>query len=158
MQLWLVRHAIAEEPEFAASDFERKLTSKGRKQFRRLADCLAAQGVTPQAILTSPLVRAVETAEILAEAAGMSGAACRRDQRLGPGVTVESVAMLADQQASDCVALVGHEPDMSELVTVLTGGVVQFSKGAIACIEFAGRVGAGEGCLRWFLVPKLLKD
>lgn len=158
MQLWLVRHAIAEEPESVATDFERKLTSKGRKQFRRLAVWLATQGAVPQAILTSPLVRAIETAEILAEAAGLDDAACRRELRVGPGVTVEAIAELAEQLAVDCVAVVGHEPDMSELVAILTGGVVQFSKGAVACIEFADRVVAGEGCLRWFLPPKLLQE
>jgi phosphohistidine phosphatase len=113
MQLYLVRHAEAAPGE---PDELRPLTGAGREQARSLGVRLREQGVRPDAILTSPLLRARETGELLARELGVPA---RPDERLGPGATASAVT----EAAADCriVVAVGHQPDCGQIAAALTG-------------------------------------
>ncbi|HEY2250387.1 MAG TPA: phosphohistidine phosphatase SixA [Planctomycetaceae bacterium] len=158
MQLWLVRHAVAaERGEFDGPDAERPLTPKGRRRFREFCDWLADQTAMPPAILASPLVRAAQTAAILAKSAGLKKADIVSTDLLSPGVDVRQLMQFAAAQAAECLALVGHEPDMSRILSELVGGgAVRFGKGFIAAVEFDADPAIGSGRLCWFVGPKLL--
>lgn len=157
MQLWLVRHAVAaERDEFAGPDTERPLTNKGRRRFREFCNWLADQTAMPGRIVSSPLVRAAETAAILAKAAELKKSTVAFTDILAPGLDTTALLQFLGDDAQDCTALVGHEPDMSQCLTeLLGGGQFAFGKGFIAAVEFASAPALGAGRLRWFAGPKL---
>jgi phosphohistidine phosphatase len=113
MRLFLVRHAHAAA---GTPDDLRPLTTEGREQARALGERLAA--VRPDVVLSSPLLRARETADAIARAAGAS---LRVEDALAPGATAESVVAAA-AGAGETVVVVGHQPDCSEIAAALTGG------------------------------------
>ena len=115
MRLYLVRHAKAASGE---PDELRPLTPEGREQARELGQRLAAEGVHPDAVLTSPLLRARETGEELARAFGVSS---EPDERLAPGASAESIRSAVAGRGEHVVAI-GHQPDCSEIAAELTGG------------------------------------
>ena len=121
MRLFLVRHAEAAPGE---PDDLRPLTAAGRDTARELGTRLAVE--QPGAVLTSPLLRARETAAAIAEASGLSAEA---DERLAPGATADDVRSATTGRGETVVA-VGHEPDCSEIVLALTGREVRFAPGA----------------------------
>jgi len=115
MRLYLVRHA---EAALGEHDGLRALTPEGRRRARELAERLRDDGVEPDAIITSPLLRARETGEALAEATGVGA---QSDERLAPGATEEDVrAAIAGR--GETVVVVGHQPDCGRIVAALTGG------------------------------------
>lgn len=139
-------------------DFERSLTAKGRKQFRSVAEWLVEHGQVPRLILTSPLNRALETAEILASAANIGKEDIEVEQQLSPGLDPVRLVNLLDSLDESPIAIVGHEPDLSHFTSELIGGGhLNLCKGAVACLEFDEQVGLGEGRLRWLITPKLLQ-
>jgi phosphohistidine phosphatase len=115
VRVYLVRHAKAESGE---PDELRALNDKGRKQARRLGKRLAREGVRPDAVLTSPLLRARETANAIAKATGVTA---EPDERLAPGARADD---LRDAVAGrgDTVVVVGHQPDCGQIAAALTGG------------------------------------
>jgi phosphohistidine phosphatase len=115
VQLYLVRHAEAADGE---PDELRPLTAEGRRAARELGERLAADGVRPDAVLTSPLLRARETGAELARAAGVEAEA---DERLAPGATAEAVRAAADGRG-ETVVVIGHQPDCGRIAAALTGG------------------------------------
>jgi len=115
VQLYLVRHAQAADGE---PDELRPLTAEGRRAARELGDCLAAEGIRPDAVLTSPLLRARETAAEVARPAGLQAEA---DERLAPGATAEDVKAAASERG-ETIVVVGHQPDCSQIAAALTGG------------------------------------
>jgi len=162
IELFLVRHAVAGERGPAYPDDRlRPLTEEGSARFRQAVRGLAAIEVTFDLILTSPLVRARQTAELLV--AGLPGHP-RMDtlDALAPGgrvpLIMEAIAHRSRQRLSR-IALVGHEPDLGELASRLLGarGAFQFKKGAICCIELQGRLAGGPGTLLWHLPPRVLR-
>src|SRR5437588_7224866 len=104
MRLYLVRHAEAAPGE---PDELRALTDRGHEQARELAERLAADGLQPAVVLSSPLLRARQTASTLARALGC---ACDADERLAPGATPEQI-VAAVSERGDVVVAVGHQPD-----------------------------------------------
>lgn len=158
MQLWLVRHAIAVEgiPD-GLEDGDRPLTPKGRRQFKNLARALAACGDQPDLIITSPLVRAVQTAEILRKATGLRKKQVQVEEFVSPGMNAKRLLRhLRGLDQAGTVAVVGHEPDMSGCARqLLSGGSLVFGKGHIACIEYEEGATMKSGKLAWFLGPKL---
>jgi phosphohistidine phosphatase len=115
MQLYLVRHAEAADGE---SDELRPLTAEGRRAARTLGERLAAEGVHPDAVLTSPLLRARETGAELARPVGLEP---EPDERLAPGATAESIRAAAAGRG-ETVVVIGHQPDCSRVAAELTGG------------------------------------
>ena len=115
MQLYLVRHAEAASGD---PDELRPLTQEGRAAARELAQRLAAEGVRPDAVLTSPLLRARETAAELARPAGLEA---EPDDRLAPGASPEDVRAAAGERGQ-IVVVVGHQPDCGKIAAALIGG------------------------------------
>ena len=159
MQIWLVRHALAVDRElFDGADEDRPLTPKGERRFRRLCRWLVESVDPPDRIVSSPLVRAVGTAAILAEICGIREREVELSPLVAPGCDCEKLIRLCDEEPVERIAVVGHEPDFSQLFAdLIGGGSVRFAKGAIAAIEFAERPAAREGKLCWFIGPKLTK-
>ena len=130
MRLYLCRHAKAAPGE---PDATRELAPEGRDQARVLGELLAAREDPPVLVLSSPLVRARQTAEVLAE---LTGAPLRIEERLAPGATAAAlVAALAGEPGP--VATVGHQPDCSEIAVALTGKDPGFRVAGMAEIELA---------------------
>jgi len=153
LDLFLVRHADAEPARSGQSDADRRLTDKGLKQAARLAAWAKDKGLEVPLIVSSPLIRARQTAEPLARALE---AELITDARLAGGsLTASALGEILDEVGSPtALMLVGHEPDMSELVEELTGGVVDFKKATIALIRLeTARQGGGE--LAWLIPPKM---
>jgi phosphohistidine phosphatase len=115
MQLYLVRHAEAAGGE---PDELRPLTPAGREQARSLGERLRESGVRPDAILTSPLLRARETAALLARELDVEAVP---DDRLAPGATADQITSAVDGRG-ETVVVVGHQPDCSRIAAALTGG------------------------------------
>jgi phosphohistidine phosphatase len=125
--IWLLRHGDAQD---GSPDSERPLTDKGRGQSRSAGAALAALGVEIDACLTSPKLRAVETARIACEQ--LNGPEPQEDPRLAGGEfdPEELAAGLGDK-----VMLVGHEPDFSDAIRSLTSARVDLKKGGLAAID-----------------------
>ena len=157
MFLHLLRHAHAGDPSaWDGPDAVRPLSDKGRAQAERLGRFLAAHGFETEIVMTSPKTRALQTAEIVADRLGASVAV---DERLGGGLFLAHVdAILADHGDPTSPVLVGHDPDMSDLVSMLCGGAeVPMRKGAFARIEVGTPLAPGTGALRWLLPPDAIK-
>jgi phosphohistidine phosphatase len=123
--LWLLRHGEAED---GSPDSERRLTKKGRKQAKDAGAALAELGMTVDACLTSPKVRAYETARLACEALGVEP---QHEPKLagGPFDAEQLAAGLGD------VLLVGHDPDFSMSIHEMTGAQVRLKKGGLAGID-----------------------
>ncbi len=164
MDLYVVRHAIAfdPDPEQWPDDRERPLTAQGEKKFRRAARGLTELVPSVDVLLSSPLVRAWQTAEILEKKAGWL--APRRFEQLEPGCPpMETVAALQPHASAGSVALVGHEPGLNELISYLLTGEpgrvrLEMKKGGVACLSVDGALEAGAATLRWLLAPGLLRS
>ena len=156
VDLYLLRHAHAGNPErWSGPDEDRPLSARGRRQAERLGAFLADRGLRPDAILTSPKARALETANLVAHALGGEP---RVDDRLaGPLDLADLDAVLADAGDPARPLVVGHDPDFSELAAALcdTAGL-HLAKGALARIEAPRPLRPGEGLLRWLVPPDLL--
>lgn len=154
MNLILLRHGKAED-NHADGDFSRALVEKGRKQSRRAARLLKAANILPDIVLTSPLVRARQTAEEFCQTAGIPGATIQG--WIACGMTPETaMSELTAFRDFGSVAIVGHEPDFSELLEWLLGtssGNIEVKKGAIASIQI--NPPSKRGTLT-FLIPPLL--
>ena len=161
LTVYLVRHAIAaERGEDWPDDSKRPLTSDGVTRFKEAARGLARMEVAVDAVLTSPLVRARQTAEILA-AALPGDPPIVEMASLAPGVAVKTVVdELGKQGRRRRIALVGHEPEIGELAARLvgSGNPIPFKKGGVCRIDFNGPPAEGPGTLCWFAPPKVLRQ
>ena len=128
MRLYLVRHAHSAPGE---PDSLRPLSEKGREQARAVGELLAP--AAPDAVFTSPLLRARETATAIARAGGLEA---RSDERLAPGATAEDVLAIVDG-AGETVVVVGHQPDCSEIAAALGAGEHDFAPTGVLEIELA---------------------
>jgi len=160
MELYLLRHGIAADiAGKIRSDSERPLTAEGTKEMRAEAKGMIHLGLNFSAILTSPLIRAKQTAEAVADVLGCSQKikTCRA---LGiPSVRQELVEELEEFRGEDKILLVGHEPDMGHLAAYFIGMMklrLPFKKGSLCRIDI-GRPSSPGGELKWFLTPKQLK-
>jgi phosphohistidine phosphatase len=157
IELHILRHAHAGDPEaWTGRDETRPLSDKGEKQADRLGRFLAGVGFKPDAIITSPKLRASQTAEIVAKHLGK---AISFDDRLGGSLDVAVLeALLREAGDPQRPVVVGHDPDFSELVAELSGAEsVPMSKGALARIDIERPLQSGAGTLHWLVPPDLLK-
>ena len=157
MKLLLLRHAIAAPAGTSGiGDENRPLTAKGRKRFKKAAGGLAEIMSTPDVLLTSPLLRARETADIAGKAWGLKPTP---EPLLAGGRPEAVLAAVSAHSKCAVVVLVGHEPDLSELLAHVTGGHSErspFRKGGAALVELDDEA-AGSGRLIWFMPPRLLR-
>lgn len=159
-ELYLIRHGVAAEPgEAWPDDTKRPLTDQGVRRLRKAAAGLSELGVSFDVILSSPLVRARQTAEILA--AGLQPRPpVTFSEALSPGAVYSAVLdELAQHVRCRRIALVGHEPGIGALAARLMGSrrALEFKKGAVVRIDVPTLPPTGAGALRWFLSPKLLR-
>lgn len=157
LELYLLRHAHAGNPaEWTGDDALRPLSQKGRRQARALGRFLAERGFGPDAIVSSPKVRARQTADIVADAIGIAVAV---DERLAGPLDLDVLAQVVTSAGGDQILLVGHDPDFSDLGAMLCGATdLPLRKGALARIDVALPLEPGIGKLRWLVPPELVLD
>lgn len=157
LQLYLLRHADAGDSSlWTGVDAERPLSKKGRRQAKALARTLKDLRLRVDAVLSSPLVRAAETARPVAKALGVD---VLTDERLGYDFGPQQLAALIGQLGPGMrrLVLVGHDPGFTEVASLLVGAPIPMAKGALARIDLAEReVRAGAGDLRWLLPPDVV--
>ena len=138
MKLIFVRHAAAIERSDNISDEQRYLTPEGKVFFRKTAQTMLKNGVEPSLILTSPLIRAVQTADILAETLSFSGP-LMVSHELAPGLQLQTLRTLFKKYFSvDELVIVGHEPDLSSIIVSLLNlpSGFNFKKGTAIKLKF----------------------
>lgn len=158
MDIYILRHGIAEPAGPGGSDEKRALTDEGRAKLRPVLQRARAIKVAPSLILSSPLVRAVQTAELAAEVLGYKGRIVRTDA-LAPSSSPEAVwREVRGHDGESAVLLAGHEPLLSAAASYLLGAdhvVLNVKKGALARIEVPELTRTPRGLLHWLLTPKL---
>ena len=156
MRIFFLRHGEAEERQPGMPDAQRQLTPEGIAEMRRVGRGIAALDLRIDSILTSPLVRAYQTAALAAEALGLTER-LREDQLLASGARfADLVHALQDERENARILVVGHEPDFSNLIgELIGGGVVRMKKAALAHVDVTS-VSRGSGELRWLLEPEHL--
>ncbi len=162
MQLYIVRHGIAidrEDPK-CPPDPERYLTEEGFEKTRQVAKGVAALDVKAGLFLTSPYVRATQTAEIFADALSYAKQKIRRSDLLLPGAEPSLLFReLAKEKQASSVFLFGHAPQLDDLIATALGSkkhLTALKKAGVALIELK-RVSAPIGVLVWLATPKLLR-
>jgi phosphohistidine phosphatase len=163
MDVCLVRHAIAEDRDPARwpDDARRPLTPEGAERFRRAARGLHRLVPEVDAVLTSPYVRAAQTAEILREESGWPEAE-RCDALAAVASPADVLPHLRGKAGAAAVALVGHEPFLSLLASLLLTGAderlaLELKKGGVVLLAFPGEPSPGAASLRWSAPPRLLR-
>lgn len=160
VNLYFVRHASAQsKASWDEDDDLRPLTRRGRERFSAGADALVRAGVLEcDLIVSSPLVRAMQTAELLRDALG-GAAAIEEDARLGHGFDLPALAsIIAERSASDAIAIVGHNPSFAAVLSAATGGSeIEVRKGAIALVEIGDTPGP-IGRLLWLAPLSLFAE
>jgi phosphohistidine phosphatase len=132
MDLYFLRHGEADWPNWKKDDDERPLTKRGKKEMHAVAKFLKRVKAEPDLIVTSPLPRASQTAEIAAEHLKVK---CREDKLLEPGFRRGELERLLKKYPEEALMIVGHEPDFTEVISDLTGATVKLSKAGIALVE-----------------------
>lgn len=157
LEIYLLRHAHAgDAATWSGPDSERPLSAKGRRQAQNLGQFLADRGFATDAILSSPKVRARQTAELVADALGVG---VSLDDRLAGALDLDILGDLLDGAGGTSVVFVGHDPDFTELAMELTGAAyLPLKKGALARIDTSLPLQPGTGILRWLLPPELVVD
>ena len=158
IQLHLLRHAHAGDPaKWSGPDDVRPLSEKGRLQAEAMGHFLAAAGFAPDAIVSSPKARALETARLVAAPLGLP---VRVDDALVDALDIEELEAVLIQAGDPArPMLVGHDPAFSELAAVLVGVAdLPLRKGALVRIDLTRPIEPGSGIIRWLLPPELLTD
>lgn len=149
MKIYFLRHGEADWPHWDQPDDERPLTEQGRAEMERVGKFLRALRPEISLVLTSPLPRARQTAEIAVE---HLRAKLREEPALGHGFNLAKLRSILEREKAGDLMLVGHEPGLSEVIHGLTGGQVKMAKGGLAAVALKD---AGEGCLLWLAPPKI---
>jgi phosphohistidine phosphatase len=152
MDLYFLRHGEADWPDWNEPDDERPLTKRGKKEMREVASYLSRIDTCPTLILTSPLPRASQTAEI---AAAKLKIKCCEDKMLAPGFGRPELKRLLEKYPEESLMFVGHEPDFTDVISALTGASLKLSKAGVAKIDIERSL--EDGRLLWLFPPKLAK-
>jgi len=161
MMLYIVRHGIAVDRTDPNSppDPERPLTARGIKKTRLAALGLVKLGIQPESFITSPLVRAVQTAEIFAEALGFAPSKIRTSEHLKPAADpAEFLKELSRLKAKEAICF-GHAPQLDTMISQLAGARGVFTslkKAGVACFERGASQGRWE--MVWLVTPKTLRQ
>ncbi|MBI5952495.1 MAG: phosphohistidine phosphatase SixA [Chloroflexi bacterium] len=158
MNLYLIRHAIAVEE--SEEDSQRPLTDKGRKKMRNIAKGLRALDVEFDLILSSPYVRAAETAEILADVFKMKQEVQFSENLIPSGSPEALIAELNEKHTADSIALVGHEPFLSAMIGLLVADNpnvdITLKKGGVCSLSADDLHHAHKATMDWLLTPGIL--
>lgn len=152
MQLYFLRHGEADWPHWTRPDDERPLTDFGKKEVRQVAKFLDRLKVKPNLVVTSPLPRALQTAEV---AADQLKTKLRQDEALEPGFGISELRTLLKRHGSKALMLVGHEPDFTSVISALTGASFKLSKAGVALVDFDPETEKGR--LLWLFPPKVAR-
>lgn len=158
MHIYAIRHADAVPlgAQGIHEDEKRPLTDVGRAQCKALVKAFRKLGVRLDRLLTSPLVRARQTAEALHDGWGASAPSIVECDLLAPGEKKRELLERVREQHVESLGLVGHNPDLSELVGWFLGDKragINLEKAGVACVEFDGAAGKGSGVLAWLVTP-----
>jgi phosphohistidine phosphatase len=152
MQLYFLRHGEADWPGWTKPDDERPLTDFGKKEVRQMAKFLSRLKVKADLIVTSPLPRALQTAEVAAEELKTK---LRQDEALEPGFGISELRNVVKRHGSKVLMLVGHEPDFSSVISVLTGAFLKLSKAGVVLVDID--LETEKGRLLWLFPPKFAR-
>jgi phosphohistidine phosphatase len=152
MNLFLLRHANADWPDWRKPDDERPLTKRGKKESRQMARFLERTKTSIDLIVTSPLPRAAQTAKIVAHKLKTK---LREDRKLAPGFGATKLKALLKSHRHRNLMIVGHEPDFSGVVRVLTGGAIKLAKAGIAVVQLEQPTMRGR--LLWLISSREIK-
>jgi phosphohistidine phosphatase len=158
MQIYLLRHGIAEDGRPGQADADRALTAEGIKRLREILKRARTASVDPSVIVTSPYVRARQTAELAAEILGFEEALAPSAALTPMASPVDTWAELRALKGELSVLLVGHEPHMSSFTGFLLGTPelrVDFKKGAMVRVDMFEMGVRPRGVLKWMMAPKL---
>jgi phosphohistidine phosphatase len=161
LELYLIRHGVAaERGDDYPDDSKRPLTNAGISRLRKEAKALDALGVGFDHIITSPLVRTKQTADVFAETMKSKPSVSQSDALAPAGTSAAVIQELAKHMRKGRIAVVGHEPNIGELAARLIGArmPMEFKKGAICRIDFEVFPPKGAGQLRWFVTPRMLRE
>ena len=163
MDCMLLRHGIAvERDEWEGPDADRPLTERGAKRVAQVAAGLNRLDVQPTHVLSSPLIRAIETAKIMHRSLQVRSAVQIVEELLPDAPPNGLLSFLRDLPPESCVLCIGHEPHLGLAASVMLSGRATASfpmKKAGAClIELSLSVKSGRGVLRWWLTPRQLRE
>jgi phosphohistidine phosphatase len=156
MRIHLLRHGTAEDAPPSGSDAERKLTEAGRDEIRRAVECARKASFAPSLILSSPYVRAVQTAEIAAGVLGYQGTIVRTDALMPSGSPARVWDEIRGGQDETEILLAGHEPLMSQLAAYFLDSPalqVHMRTATLVRIDMERFAGNPHGILKWMLPP-----
>jgi phosphohistidine phosphatase len=155
MRLYFFRHGVAEDTDMDRPDQLRQLTREGIARTKATARILLAAGVKPRRLYSSPLARARQTADIVAQ---ILDAKVTVRRALAPGFDLDAIApLIAGLRGTDEVMFVGHEPDFSAVISqIIGGGEIIMKKGGVARVDI-GSATPPHGALVWLLAPKLIE-
>lgn len=155
MHLYFVRHGLANWPSWPGNDAERPLTSDGLRRMEAAARGLAKRELKPDLILHSPYLRAAQTADVIAQQLALTDS-MHAHRLLQPGFDVKALKQLLKEHSKiKRLMLVGHAPDMGEVVTELTGEAVRFKEGTVACVKLKD---SGKAKLMWLATAEELAE
>jgi phosphohistidine phosphatase len=132
MELYFLRHGEADPAPATGSDAGRELTDRGRRDVKAMAELAQRAGILPEAIYTSPLLRAQQSSEILGDVFGVVATAA---DQLASGPSLGDLQDLASESGRQRILFVGHEPHLSSLVGTLTGGRVKMRTASLAHVH-----------------------
>ena len=162
MNLYIIRHAIAEEEDPSGDDSQRALTDKGSRKMRQIAKGLRILGVEFDAILSSPYLRAQETAEILGDVFKMKKQIAFSDNLVPMGDPDLLIAEINEKYSVDSLAIIGHEPYLTTLISLLIGqGLpvdVELKKGGVCRLSADDLHHSHHATLEWLLTPGVLVE
>lgn len=154
MILYLVRHADAETKKPGASDFERELTQVGKETTKKMALALKKMGIKVDLIISSPLVRAVQTAEIFRDVMGVESEILKLNELI-PGSDFQFLIGIISHLDKENILAVGHEPHLGDFLAwfICIPKRIEFKKNSVACVEVENFTACG-GNLKWLVHPE----
>ncbi len=160
MNIYLIRHSDAENSSPSSKDGERKLTKGGIEKIQKAAEGWKQIIPAFDFIVSSPLARALQTAESVAEVYKIPKSKILVDRRLKSGSNIDDVIEIANSLEGEEIAFVGHQPEFSEHVSELvsqTYAYIDFKKAAVAKINFYNKAKKGKGLLEFLIPPQIFK-
>jgi phosphohistidine phosphatase len=157
MELYLLRHGIAEDRASTGRDADRALTEDGKRKLHKVLRRAKKAGVQPVLILSSPLKRALETAAIAAEELEYKSEIARTNALVPNSTPRDLWSEIRAHRDEPSILLAGHEPLFSQTVAYLLGStraMIEFRKGALIRIDFATLTAEPRGVLQWLITPK----